>query len=81
MFAYRRPSANGYLLLRENNRNWLSKLSPSHEDRLEEEIRELRMKMEQLYLEHGSLLSSAVIEISRLLDEKINEYINRTKNR
>lgn len=81
MIAYRRPSANAYWLLREKDRNWLSKLSPSHEDRLEEEIRELRMKMEQLYLEQGSLLSSAVIEISRLLDEKINEYINRTRDR
>ncbi|WP_054955934.1 aspartyl-phosphate phosphatase Spo0E family protein [Paenibacillus dakarensis] len=42
---------------------------------LEEEIHLLRRKMEQIFLEEQSFTSEIVIEISSLLDLKINEYM------
>ncbi|MGM1048546.1 Spo0E like sporulation regulatory protein [Paenibacillus uliginis N3/975] len=42
---------------------------------LEEEIHMLRRKMEQLFLQEQSFTSEIVIEISSLLDLKINEYM------
>ncbi|MNO80241.1 Spo0E like sporulation regulatory protein [compost metagenome] len=42
---------------------------------LEDEIRILRAKMEQLFLQEKSFTSDNVIEISSLLDLKINEYM------
>ncbi|WP_339320703.1 aspartyl-phosphate phosphatase Spo0E family protein [Paenibacillus sp. FSL R10-2734] len=42
---------------------------------LEDEIRILRTKMEQLFLQEKSFTSDNVIEISSLLDLKINEYM------
>lgn len=42
---------------------------------LEDEIRILRSRMEQLFLQEKSFTSDNVIEISSLLDLKINEYM------
>jgi hypothetical protein len=42
---------------------------------LEDEIRILRSRMEQLFLQENSFTSDNVIEISSLLDLKINEYM------
>ncbi|NMO96055.1 aspartyl-phosphate phosphatase Spo0E family protein [Paenibacillus lemnae] len=42
---------------------------------LEEEIHQLRRKMEQIFLQEQSFTSEIVIEISSLLDLKINEYM------
>lgn len=42
---------------------------------LEDEIRVLRNKMEQLFLQEKSFTSDNVIEISSMLDLKINEYM------
>ncbi|MBO2943511.1 aspartyl-phosphate phosphatase Spo0E family protein [Paenibacillus sp. F411] len=42
---------------------------------LEEEIHLLRQRMEQIFLEEQSFTSEIVIEISSLLDLKINEYM------
>jgi len=42
---------------------------------LEDEIRRLRRRMEQAYLAEDSLHSDRVIEASRKLDKKINEYM------
>lgn len=42
---------------------------------LEEEIHMLRRKMEQIFLQEKSFTSEIVIEISSLLDLKINEYM------
>ncbi|MFC7681142.1 aspartyl-phosphate phosphatase Spo0E family protein [Paenibacillus sp. GCM10028914] len=42
---------------------------------LEEEIHVLRRKMEQIFLQEQSFTSEIVIEISSLLDLKINEYM------
>nr|WP_311280943.1 aspartyl-phosphate phosphatase Spo0E family protein [Paenibacillus sp. RRE4] len=46
-----------------------------HNISLEDEIRMLRSKMEQIFLEEKSFTSDIVIEISSLLDLKINEYM------
>ncbi|MCZ4141507.1 hypothetical protein BZG17_27190 [Escherichia coli] len=47
---------------------------------LEEEIHMLRGKMEQLLWEEKSFTSDIVIEISSLLDVKINEYYMKQKS-
>ncbi|MBJ6363857.1 Spo0E family sporulation regulatory protein-aspartic acid phosphatase [Paenibacillus sp. GCM10012307] len=43
--------------------------------RLEDEIYQLRKVMEQTYLQDSTLNSEIIIEISRKLDTKINEYM------
>jgi hypothetical protein len=47
---------------------------------LEEEIRTLRVRMEQLAQAENSFTSDAVIQLSMLLDEKINEYNEYIRN-
>jgi len=47
--------------------------------KLEDEIRLLRDKMEQTYKEEASLNAEIVIEISRKLDQKINEYMKQRR--
>lgn len=42
---------------------------------LEDEIYTLRVKMEQSYMEEASFSSDIVIDLSRKLDVKINEYM------
>ncbi|WP_379133158.1 aspartyl-phosphate phosphatase Spo0E family protein [Paenibacillus sp. sgz500958] len=42
---------------------------------LEDEIRVLRGRMEQLFVQEKSFTSDIVVEISSLLDLKINEYM------
>lgn len=44
---------------------------------LEEEIQILRGKMEQLFVQEKSFTAANVIEISSMLDLKINEYMKR----
>ncbi|MCR8636548.1 MULTISPECIES: aspartyl-phosphate phosphatase Spo0E family protein [Paenibacillus] len=46
---------------------------------LEEEIYHLRRDLEQLVHHEKSLTSPKVVEISMMLDTKINEYMTRTK--
>ena len=47
--------------------------------KLEDEIRQLRDKMEQTYLQEASFSAEIVIEISRRLDQKINEYMKHRR--
>ncbi|SDF83659.1 Spo0E like sporulation regulatory protein [Fontibacillus panacisegetis] len=47
---------------------------------LEDEIRLLRSKMELLFQQEKSFTSDIVIEISRLLDLKINEFMLKSQN-
>jgi hypothetical protein len=51
--------------------------SASPEQFLEDEIYFLRRRMEQMFMQEQSLTSESVIEASSLLDNKINEYMNR----
>ncbi|RAP77360.1 hypothetical protein DL346_02405 [Paenibacillus montanisoli] len=53
----------------------LKLLSSSSIRRLEDEIYALRMKMEQSYVEEATFGSEKVIDLSRRLDKKINEYM------
>jgi len=46
---------------------------------LEDEISSLRQKMEDAFLQSDSLTSELVMELSRLLDLKIIEYMNKGK--
>ncbi|WP_258171374.1 aspartyl-phosphate phosphatase Spo0E family protein [Paenibacillus sp. R14(2021)] len=56
-------------------RTGLTLVSSSSIRRLEDEINMLRLKMEQSYVEEATFDSEKVIGISRLLDTKINEYM------
>lgn len=46
---------------------------------LEEEIHTLRLKLEQMVIDGKEMTSDAVIELSTVLDKKINEYMNKGK--
>ncbi|WP_258881591.1 aspartyl-phosphate phosphatase Spo0E family protein [Paenibacillus sp. sptzw28] len=48
---------------------------------LEDEIYMLRTKMEQSYMEEETFNSDKVIDLSRKLDLKINEYMNFKRRR
>lgn len=48
---------------------------------LEDEIVILRSRMEQLFLQENSFTAANVIEISSLLDLKINEYMKKSSRR
>lgn len=50
------------------------KLSPSMQT-LEDEIDDLRKEMEQTFMQEASFQADNVIDISRRLDVKINEYM------
>ncbi|PZD95100.1 aspartyl-phosphate phosphatase Spo0E family protein [Paenibacillus sambharensis] len=56
-----------------NGRTARTLSSPIHS--LEDEIYVLRRKMEMTYLEEASFSADRVIELSRKLDIKINEYM------
>lgn len=49
----------------------------SPEQFLEDEIYFLRRRMEQMFNQEQSLTSDSVIELSKLLDHKINEYMHK----
>lgn len=48
---------------------------------LEDEIYVLRSRMEQLFLQENSFTSDNVIEISSMLDLKINEYMKSRRRK
>ncbi|GIP34372.1 aspartyl-phosphate phosphatase Spo0E family protein [Paenibacillus sp. J2TS4] len=83
-FAYVNSASYHNLLLREKDQHirWVTepaKASKVLHD-LEEEIRVLRMKMEQMYMEEPCFNNSSILAISRLLDEKINQYLELIKD-
>ncbi|HWO53148.1 aspartyl-phosphate phosphatase Spo0E family protein [Paenibacillus sp. FSL M7-1455] len=56
--------------------DWSAKTTDSAKNiSLEDEILMLRNKMEQIFMQEQSFTSEVVIEISSLLDLKINEYM------
>ncbi|WP_227013851.1 aspartyl-phosphate phosphatase Spo0E family protein [Paenibacillus psychroresistens] len=73
---------------REQHKSWDQDLSPqwyyrssktaSPEQFLEDEIYFLRRRMEQMFNQEQSLTSDSVLELSHLLDHKINEYMYKT---
>jgi hypothetical protein len=63
-------------------RLYLSKKKASSEQFLEDEIYFLRRRMEQMFNQEQSLTSDSVVELSNLLDHKINEYMHKlSRNR
>ncbi|UQZ35749.1 aspartyl-phosphate phosphatase Spo0E family protein [Paenibacillus sp. PK3_47] len=48
---------------------------------LEDEIVILRSRMEQMFLQENSFTAANVIEISSLLDLKINEYMKKSSRK
>ncbi|OPH61357.1 hypothetical protein BC351_15605 [Paenibacillus ferrarius] len=60
---------------------WLTKRAKKKNslNLLEEEIHSLRRKLEQMVLDGQEMTSEAVVELSTILDQKINEYMNNGK--
>jgi hypothetical protein len=64
------------IMERNKNSKWPNQASNSRTNTsLEEEIIRLRRQMENTVSQGNSLTSDLVVEISSLLDEKINEYM------
>ncbi|MEC0368761.1 aspartyl-phosphate phosphatase Spo0E family protein [Paenibacillus chibensis] len=74
---YDLPSYRGdYTAEGDQRGEWSTKTTDSIRNlSLEDEILMLRKKMEQIFLQEQSFTSEIVIEISSLLDLKINEYM------
>lgn len=74
---YNLPIYNGGLIA-ENNGSWrrdVPDVSLVQRASLEDEIRLLRIRMEKIFLEEQSFTADIVVEISSLLDLKLNEYM------
>ena len=68
------PSYSGECYPGSGHRS-LSTNTSAHKLSLEQEILILRSRMEQIFMQEQSFTSQHVIEISCLLDLKINEYM------
>jgi hypothetical protein len=70
-----------YICENESEPRWLTKKPKKASIRtpLEEEIHSLRLKLEQMVVEGKEMTSDAVVELSTILDSKINEYMNKGK--
>ncbi|BFT69931.1 MULTISPECIES: aspartyl-phosphate phosphatase Spo0E family protein [Paenibacillus] len=60
---------------------WLTKRAKKRNslNLLEEEIHSLRRRLEQMVLDGEEMTSESVVELSTILDLKINEYMNNWK--
>ncbi|TXK85540.1 aspartyl-phosphate phosphatase Spo0E family protein [Paenibacillus sp. N3.4] len=80
---YQLSTYNKHLQIRENDteQRWLTKRAKKFNslNLLEEEIHSLRRMLEQMVLEGKEMTSDSVVELSTILDQKINEYMNRGK--
>lgn len=78
LYDYELSNYRGDFMAEDNQHGkWSIKSAKStpQEIALEDEIHMLRQKMEQIFMEEQSFTSDIVIEISSLLDLKINEYM------
>ncbi|MEK3733909.1 MULTISPECIES: aspartyl-phosphate phosphatase Spo0E family protein [Paenibacillus] len=78
LYDYELSNYRGDFMAEDNQHGkWSIKSAKStpQEITLEDEIHMLRQKMEQIFMEEQSFTSDIVIEISSLLDLKINEYM------
>ncbi|WP_188540710.1 aspartyl-phosphate phosphatase Spo0E family protein [Paenibacillus segetis] len=66
---------------KNSNRSNNSRLSSPEAVSLEDEIHQLRCKMERIFSQEKSFTSDNVIEISSLLDLKINEFMKTRKTK
>ncbi|MGF7046675.1 hypothetical protein J2T13_001173 [Paenibacillus sp. DS2015] len=73
---YDLPTYRGSYAAEENRNKWSTNtVYFSRDNALEAEIQFLRSRMEQLFTQEKSFTSDIVIEISIMLDQKINEYM------
>ncbi|WP_438347274.1 aspartyl-phosphate phosphatase Spo0E family protein [Paenibacillus sp. FA6] len=79
---YDMPTYRGSYIAEKNRGKWSSQTidSSEREFTLEDEICLLRNQMEQMFVQEQSFTSDIVIEISSLLDLKINEYMRATSS-
>lgn len=72
---------DSFIYEQRKNIKWLrkAKLLSRTKDTLEDEISSLRLRMEKSVLQGNALTSEKVIQISTLLDEKINQYMKEQK--
>lgn len=72
-----------YVAEDHKSQQWTTKENPlassSISETLEDEILALRNRMERLFMQEQSFTSDIVIEISSLLDLKINEFMKSNK--
>ncbi|RUT28474.1 aspartyl-phosphate phosphatase Spo0E family protein [Paenibacillus zeisoli] len=72
-----------YVAEDDKSQQWTTKENPlassSISESLEDEILVLRNRMERLFMQEQSFTSDIVIEISSLLDLKINEFMKSNK--
>jgi hypothetical protein len=70
-------------LVKESTVFWSYRMNKSQPQKqsLEDQIHQLRMKMEQLFLQGFPLTSDSVIEASSILDLKLNEYMTLSRDR
>ncbi|MNJ50713.1 hypothetical protein D3C77_459960 [compost metagenome] len=74
----------GHIAEGNETNQWMNKESRTISPQavtLEDEIQLLRTKMEEIFLEEKSFTSDIVIEISSLLDLKINEFMKSQKEK
>jgi hypothetical protein len=71
----------GWIREKEDQAKWVfgKRKRTSSTLSLEDDIYNLRLEMERLVKEGYSLTSHKVVEISMILDQKINEYMNANK--
>lgn len=86
--GYNLPYEMPGILIAESNeeKQWIdgeNRANSPQKATLEDEIHLLRSKMEKIFLQEKSFTSDIVIEISSLLDLKINEFMKtyRRKNK
>lgn len=77
---YQLSSYQTHFQIREQDlgQSWLTKHAKKQNPLtlLEEEIHSLRRRLEQMVLDGEEMTSDAVVELSTILDQKINEYMN-----
>lgn len=83
---YQLSSYQKHFKIREQDfgQSWLTKRAKKQNSLtlLEEEIHSLRRKLEQMVFDGEEMTSDAVVKLSTILDQKINEYmINGKKSR
>jgi hypothetical protein len=80
---YQLSTFSTHLHIRENEseKRWLFKHAKKSKSltSLEEEIHSLRRKLEQMVVDGREMTSESVVELSTVLDRKINEYMNNWK--
>ncbi|MBD0380066.1 aspartyl-phosphate phosphatase Spo0E family protein [Paenibacillus sedimenti] len=80
---YQLTTYSKHLHIRENEseQRWLFKHAKKSKSliSLEEEIHSLRRMLEQMVVDGRAMTSDSVVELSTVLDHKINEYMNKGK--